>query len=224
MKDVLQLENVHKTYRVGEVDVHALRGVDLKVQEGEFLAILGKSGSGKSTLLNSVGCLDKPSKGRILLEGKDIENLEESDLAQIRGKKIGFIFQNFNLISSLTALENVMLPMIFQRIDENERKIRAIELLNLVDLGDRLDHTPNQLSGGQQQRVAIARALSNNPKIILADEPTGNLDSKTEEVIMKILTKLHRIEKKTIIMITHNNKLARHAQRIINLIDGRILG
>ena len=155
MKTLLQLQNVHKTYRVGEVDVHALRGVDLEVKDGEFLAILGKSGSGKSTLLNSVGCLDKPTKGRILLEGKDIEHLEESDLAQVRGKKIGFIFQNFNLIPSLSALENVMLPMIFQGMEEDERKIRSAELLNLVGLGDRMDHTPGQLSVDGDEYIMI---------------------------------------------------------------------
>ena len=222
MKTVLELQDVHKIYRVGEIDVPALRGVDLTVREGEFLAILGKSGSGKSTLLNSVGCLDKPTKGRILLEGKDIESLKESDLAQIRGKKIGFIFQNFNLIRSLSALENVMLPMVFQRADEDDRRTRATELLNLVGLGHRMNHPPTKLSGGEQQRVAIARSLSNGPKIILADEPTGNLDSKTEEEIISILSGLHEKEGKTIIMITHNQKLAQYAQRVIHLVDGRI--
>jgi len=222
MKTVLELQDVHKIYRVGEIDVPALRGVDLTVREGEFLAILGKSGSGKSTLLNSVGCLDKPTKGRILLEGKDIESLKESDLAQIRGKKIGFIFQNFNLIRSLSALENVMLPMVFQRADEDDRRTRATELLNLVGLGHRMNHPPTKLSGGEQQRVAIARSLSNDPKIILADEPTGNLDSKTEEEIISILSGLHEKEGKTIIMITHNQKLAQYAQRVIHLVDGRI--
>jgi putative ABC transport system ATP-binding protein len=219
---LLTLSDVHKMYRVGEVGVHALRGVDLVVKEGEFIAILGKSGSGKSTLLNSVGCLDVPTKGKIHLGDSNIESLHESDLAQIRGKKIGFIFQNFNLIPSLTALENVMLPMIFQNVPESERKTRAIELLNLVGLGDRMDHTPGQISGGQQQRVAIARALANDPEIILADEPTGNLDSKTEETIMKLLSDLHKKERKTIIMITHNNNLAKYAERVINLIDGKI--
>ena len=204
MKTVLELQDVHKIYRVGEIDVPALRGVDLTVREGEFLAILGKSGSGKSTLLNSVGCLDKPTKGRILLEGKDIESLKESDLAQIRGKKIGFIFQNFNLIRSLSALENVMLPMVFQRAY------------------GQMEMAVGKLSGGEQQRVAIARSLSNDPKIILADEPTGNLDSKTEEEIISILSGLHEKEGKTIIMITHNQKLAQYAQRVIHLVDGRI--
>jgi len=222
MKSLLKLENVHKTYRVGEIDVHALRGIDLRVREGEFLAILGESGSGKSTLLNSIGCLDVPSQGRIHLVNKDIQSLEESDLAQIRGRKIGFVFQNYNLIQSLTALENVMLPMIFQGVEESKRKSRAVELLNLVGLGDRTNHTPGELSGGQQQRVAIARALSNDPDIILADEPTGNLDSNTEQDIIKLLVALHRKRKKTIIMITHNQNLAKYAERIIKLKDGRI--
>tara|TARA_Y100000034_G_C6902291_1_gene417583 strand:+ start:40 stop:717 length:678 start_codon:yes stop_codon:yes gene_type:complete len=221
-KELLKLTDVHKTYHVGEVDVHALRGVDLKVKQGEFLAILGESGSGKSTLLNSVGCLDVPTKGKIHLVDKDIQSLDESNLAQIRGRKIGFVFQNYNLIPTLTALENVMLPMVFQHVEETKRKARAAELLNLVGLGDRMNHTPHQLSGGQQQRVAIARALSNDPEIILADEPTGNLDSETELDIIKLLANLHDKRKKTIIMITHNQKLAKYAERIIKLRDGRI--
>jgi len=222
MKNLLTLDNVHKTYHVGEVDVHALRGVDLKVRQGEFLAILGESGSGKSTLLNSVGCLDIPTKGKIHLVNKDIQSLEESELAQIRGQKIGFVFQNYNLIPSLTALENVTLPMIFQNVEESKRKARATELLNLVGLGHRMDHTPLKMSGGEQQRVAIARALSNDPDIILADEPTGNLDSETELDVINLLVKLHEKRKKTIIMITHNQKLAKYAERIIYLKDGKI--
>ena len=222
MKNLLTLDNVHKTYHVGEVDVHALRGIDLNVRQGEFLAILGESGSGKSTLLSSIGCLDVPTKGKIHLGDKDIQLLDESDLAQIRGQKIGFVFQSYNLIPSLTALENVMLPMIFQQVEESKRKSRATELLNLVGLGHRMDHTPVKLSGGEQQRVAIARALSNDPEIILADEPTGNLDSETELDIINLLVKLHDKRKKTIIMITHNKKLAKYAERIINLKDGKI--
>lgn len=223
MKNLLTLDNVHKTYHVGEVDVHALRGINLKVRQGEFLAILGESGSGKSTLLNSVGCLDVPTKGKIYLANKDIQLLDESELAQIRGRKIGFVFQNYNLIPSLTALENVMLPMIFQNVEEYKRKSRAIELLNLVGLGHRMNHTPLKLSGGEQQRVAIARALANDPEIILADEPTGNLDSETEKDIIRLLVDLHEKRKKTIIMITHNQKLARYAERIIRLKDGKII-
>tara|TARA_Y100000034_G_scaffold133412_1_gene198808 strand:+ start:2094 stop:2768 length:675 start_codon:yes stop_codon:yes gene_type:complete len=222
MRNLLTLENVHKTYHVGEVDVHALRGVDLKVRQGEFLAILGESGSGKSTMLNSIGCLDVPSKGKIHLANKNIQSLDESNLAQIRGRKIGFVFQNYNLIPSLTALENVTLPMIFQNVEESKRKARATELLNLVGLGHRMSHTPMKLSGGEQQRVAIARALSNDPEIILADEPTGNLDSETELDIINLLVKLHEKRKKTIIMITHNRKIAKYAERIINLKDGKI--
>ncbi|MBL7147716.1 MAG: ABC transporter ATP-binding protein [Nanoarchaeota archaeon] len=221
-KILLNLNNVHKVYHVGEVDVHALRGVNLRIREGEFVAILGKSGSGKSTLLNSMGCLDVPTKGTIHLDEFDIEELSESDLAQIRGRKIGFVFQSFNLIPSLTALENVMMPMIFQNVDEEKRIKRAAELLNLVGLKERVHHVPSKLSGGEQQRVAIARALANDPEIILADEPTGNLDSKTEEVIMNLLYGLHKKYKKTIVMITHNTSLARYAERVVRLVDGVI--
>jgi len=221
-KILLNLDNVHKIYHVGEVDVRALNGVNLKIMEGEFVAILGKSGSGKSTLLNQVGCLDVPTKGTIHLDEFDIQELSESDLAQIRGRKIGFIFQNFNLIQSLTALENVMLPMSFQGVDEEKRIKRGTELLNLVGLGDRIHHTPGQLSGGQQQRVAIARALANDPEVILADEPTGNLDTKTEVEIIKLLSDLHKKSKKTVIMITHNQELTKFADRVVKLEDGMI--
>lgn len=221
-KILLNLDNVHKVYHVGEVDVRALNGVNLKIKEGEFVAILGKSGSGKSTLLNQVGCLDIPTKGKIHLDEFDIQELSESDLAQVRGRKIGFIFQNFNLIQSLTALENVMLPMAFQGISEEKRIKRGNELLSLVGLGDRVHHTPGQLSGGQQQRVAIARALANDPEIILADEPTGNLDTKTELEIVKLLSALHKKSKKTVIMITHNPELTKFADRVVKLTDGVI--
>jgi len=204
------------------VDVHALRGVNLNIREGEFVAIVGKSGSGKSTLLNQIGCLDIPSKGKIHLDEFDIQELSESDLAQIRGRKIGFVFQSFNLIPSLTALENVMLPMTFQGVPEEKRIKRAIELLDLVGLKERMDHRPSQLSGGQQQRVAIARALANDPEIILADEPTGNLDSKTEMDIINLLSNLHKKYQKTVIMITHNKSLAKYAGRIVRLEDGVI--
>jgi len=222
MKILLNLDNVQKIYRVGEVDVHALRGVNLNIREGEFVAIVGKSGSGKSTLLNQIGCLDIPSKGKIHLDEFDIQELSESDLAQIRGRKIGFVFQSFNLIPSLTALENVMLPMTFQGVPEEKRIKRAIELLDLVGLKERMDHRPSQLSGGQQQRVAIARALANDPEIILADEPTGNLDSKTEMDIINLLSNLHKKYQKTVIMITHNKSLAKYAGRIVRLEDGVI--
>lgn len=222
-KPIIRLNNVWKTYKMGEVEVHALRGLDLEVKRGEFLAIQGPSGSGKSTAMNLVGCLDIPSKGKIYLESQDISQLGESDLAQIRGRKIGFIFQQFNLINTLSALENVMLPMIFQGIDADERKKRATELLTKVGLGDRVHHKPTELSGGQQQRVAIARSLASDPEVVLADEPTGNLDSKTGINVMQFLKKLHKDEGKTIVMVTHDNHLAKQAQRIEFLKDGEIV-
>lgn len=222
MSILIELKKVEKIYHVGDVEVKALRGVNLKIKKGEFLAILGPSGSGKSTLLNSIGCLDVPTRGTIHLGEFDIEKLGESELAQIRGKKIGFVFQSFNLIPSLTALENVALPMIFQRTQKEERLKKAKEFLNLVGLGDRINHKPNELSGGQMQRVAIARALSNDPEVILADEPTGNLDSNTEKEIMELLAELHKKYKRTVVMITHNTNLARYAQRTVRLKDGII--
>ena len=221
-KTVIELKNVWKVYQMGEVKVEALRGMTLKVRKGEFIAIQGASGSGKSTAMNMIGCLDVPSKGAIYLNGKDISHLSESDLAQIRGKKIGFIFQKFNLINTLSAVENVMLPLMFQGIPEVTRRERAEELLRLVDLGNRMDHKPNELSWGQQQRVAIARALAVNPDIILADEPTGNLDSKSGTTVMGFLQDLHE-KGKTIIMVTHDDKLAQYAERIAVLKDGEII-
>ena len=220
---IIKLENVWKIYKMGEVEVPALRGLNLKIKRGEFVAVQGASGSGKSTALNSIGCLDVPTKGRVYLEDKDISKLPESELAQIRGKKIGFIFQQFNLISTLTALENVTLPMIFQNIPSEERVMKAKELLEMVELGDRINHKPNEMSGGQQQRVAIARSLANDPEVILADEPTGNLDSKTGETVINFLDKLHKEKKTTIIMVTHDANLAKHAQRIEYLKDGVIM-
>jgi putative ABC transport system ATP-binding protein len=225
MKDdvIIALEDVWKIYRMGEVEVPALRGLELSVKKGEFVAIMGPSGSGKSTAMNMIGCLDVPTKGRILLDSKDISKLSESNLAQIRGRKIGFIFQQFNLLNTLTALENVMLPMTFQGYSESRRRKRAKELLELVELGERLGHRPTELSGGQQQRVAIARALANDPEVILADEPTGNLDSSTGQSVMGFLKKLNKEEKKTIVMVTHDPNLAKHAQRREFLRDGRIV-
>ena len=220
---IIKLENVWKIYKMGEVEVPALRGLNLKIKRGEFVAVQGASGSGKSTALNSIGCLDVPTKGRVYLEDKDISKLPESELAQIRGKKIGFIFQQFNLINTLTALENVTLPMIFQNISSEERIKKAKELLEMVELGDRINHKPNELSGGQQQRVAIARSLANDPEVILADEPTGNLDSKTGETVINFLGKLHKDKKTTVIMVTHDANLAKHAQRIEYLKDGVIM-
>lgn len=219
---IIKLENVWKTYQMGEIEVHALRGMNFEVEKGEFVAIMGPSGSGKSTAVNMVGCLDVPSKGDIFLENKNIAHLSESELAQIRGRKIGFIFQQFNLINSLTAKRNVTLPMIFQGASYKKRVARAEKLLKMVGLGERMQHKPSELSGGQQQRVAIARALINDPDVILADEPTGNLDSKTGKMVMDFLCKLHEEEKKTIVMVTHDSKLSRYADRIAHLKDGAI--
>jgi len=221
-KNIIELRNVAKHYEMGENLVKALDGVNIIIEQGDFVAIMGPSGSGKSTGMNLIGSLDLATQGNIYLDGHDIEYLEESELAQIRGKKIGFIFQQFNLIPNLTAKENVMLPMLFQGKEEFEREKKAEELLRLVELGERMDHYPNQLSGGQQQRVAIARSLANDPEVILADEPTGNLDTKTGEMVMKFLNKLND-EGKTIIMVTHNPELAReHAKTIYSIRDGKV--
>ncbi len=220
---IIQLKDVWKVYTMGEVKVPALQGINIAVKPGEFLAIMGTSGSGKSTAMNLVGCLDIPTRGRVYLQNQDISKMTESNLAQIRGKLIGFIFQQFNLIPSLSALGNVMLPMIFQNVPKNERIKKATSLLNLVQLGDRVNHKPNELSGGQQQRVAIARSLANDPEVILADEPTGNLDSTTGQTVMAFLKKLNKKEKKTIVMVTHDATTARHADRVIFLRDGKVV-
>lgn len=219
---VIELKNVEKHYHMGEVIVKAVDGISFKVHKGEFVAIMGPSGSGKSTLMNLVGSLDVPTKGYIYLDGEDISTMEESDLAQVRGKKIGFIFQSFNLIPNLTAKENVMIPMIFQGADVFERSSTADELLNLVELSERKNYYPNELSGGQRQRIAIARALANNPEVILADEPTGNLDTKTGQIVMEFLEKLNH-EGKTIILVTHDPNLAQTYADIIYLLkDGKV--
>jgi len=221
-KDVIVLKDVTKYYQMGETIVKAVDGINIQVERGSFVAIMGPSGSGKSTAMNLVGSLDLATKGKIFLEGLNISELEESDLAQVRGKKIGFIFQSFNLIPNLTALENVMLPMVFQGTDKDDRLGRAAKLLKLVNLGHRLDHYPNQLSGGEQQRVAIARALSNDPEVVLADEPTGNLDSKTGKEVMEFLFDLNK-KGKTIIMVTHDSDLAKkYADVIYWLKDGKV--
>lgn len=222
-KVTIQIKDVWKTYTIGDNKVHALRGMNLEVRKGEFLAIMGPSGSGKSTAMNMIGCLDLPTKGSVYLAGKDISKMAESRLAQIRGKKIGFIFQKFNLINTLTAKENIMLPMMFQNISAEERSKKADLLLKLVDLDERKNHRPTELSGGQQQRVAIARSLANDPEVILADEPTGNLDSKTGENVMHFLEKLHKEKGTTIVMVTHDEDVAKHADRIENLKDGEII-
>lgn len=222
-ESIIKLTNVWKTYKMGETKVHALRGLTLDVKKGEFLALMGPSGSGKSTAMNMIGCLDVPTGGTILLDGKDISKMGESELAQIRGRKIGFIFQKFNLLTSMTAKENVTLPLTFQDIPNYKRQQMAEAALKLVGLGDRMDHTPNELSGGQQQRVAIARALAHTPDVILADEPTGSLDSKTGTNVMDFLKKLHKEKGTTIVMVTHDEHVAHTAERTVYLKDGMIV-
>ncbi len=219
---IIELKSVAKYYTMGETIVKAVDGVSMFIEKGDFVAIMGPSGSGKSTLMNLVGSLDLATKGDIFLDQINIEHLSESDLAQIRGRKIGFIFQSFNLIPNLTAKENIMLPMMFQGTPQEAREERAEELLNLVELGDRMDHYPNQLSGGQQQRVAIARSLANDPDVILADEPTGNLDTKTGEHVMAFLKDLNE-KGKTIIMVTHDpEKAKKHARTVYWVKDGKV--
>lgn len=221
-REIIRLEDVFKIYSMGENNVYALSGINVSVREGEFVAIMGPSGSGKSTSMNLVGSLDTPSKGRILLDEHDISKLHESDLAQIRGRKIGFIFQSFNLIPTLTAKENLVLPMVFQGKSKEEQEEKVKELLELVELTDRANHYPNELSGGQRQRVAIARSLANNPEVILADEPTGNLDSKTGGKVLDFLQKLHK-QGKTIVMVTHDQDLAqKYAEKVYWLRDGKV--
>jgi len=218
---IIELKEVTKEYKMGDVIVRALDGLNIKIKKGEFVAIMGPSGSGKSTIMNMIGCLDLPNKGNIFLNAKNIGHMHESKLASIRGKEIGFIFQQFNLINTLSILENVMLPMVFQNIPLDDRIQKARKLLEMVGLSKRMKHKPNELSGGEQQRVAIARALANDPEIILADEPTGNLDSKTGNEIMEFLKKLNK-QGKTVIVVTHDANLAKYAQRIIHLRDGRV--
>jgi putative ABC transport system ATP-binding protein len=221
-QNIIELKDVTRYYRMGEEIVRALDGINIEIEDDDFVAIMGPSGSGKSTAMNLVGSLDLATHGNIYLDGQDIEHLDESDLAQIRGRRIGFIFQQFNLIPNLTAKENVMLPMLFQNTDEEERERKAEELLKLVELEDRMEHYPNQLSGGQQQRVAIARALANDPEVILADEPTGNLDTRTGELVMDFLEKLNK-KGHTIIMVTHSPELAeKHARTIYSVRDGKV--
>jgi putative ABC transport system ATP-binding protein len=224
MRPVIHLKEIHKVYHTGEVDVHAVRGVSLDIQPGEFVAIMGSSGSGKSTLMNLIGCLDRPTGGNFLLDGIDVSTLNRDELAKIRNDKIGFVFQGFNLLSRTTALENVEMPMLYnhQRISAADQKDRAGKALDLVGLGPRADHKPNQLSGGQQQRVAIARALVNQPSLLLADEPTGNLDSQTSIEIMGVFQKLNA-DGITIVMVTHELDVARYTKRMVILRDGKII-
>jgi putative ABC transport system ATP-binding protein len=219
---IIKLDDVCKIYKMDSVEVPALCDVNLEVKKGDFVAIMGPSGSGKSTGMNLIGSLDTPTKGNIFLDGKNISHLGESNLAQLRGRKVGFIFQQFNLIQNLTAKENIILPMLFQNKSRGEREKRAEELLAMVELSNRKEHFPTQLSGGEQQRVAIARALANDPEVILADEPTGNLDTKTGEIVLGFLKKLNK-QGKTIIMVTHDPELARkHAKMVYWLKDGRL--
>ena len=224
MTAVVQIEDIHKTYDSGDVPVHAVRGVSLEIQRGEFVALMGASGSGKSTLMNLLGCLDRPTKGRYLLDDTDVSGLDRNQLADIRNQKIGFVFQGFNLLARTTALENTELPMLYgqRRAPSHEMRERALRSLEIVGLADRADHFPNQLSGGQQQRVAIARALVNNPEILLADEPTGNLDSKTSVEVMGVFQQLND-RGITIIMVTHELDIARYCKRNLILRDGRLV-
>ena len=224
MNAVIKLADIHKIYRTGEVDVHAVRGVSLDILPGEFVAIMGSSGSGKSTLMNMIGCLDRPTSGTYLLDGLDVSTLDRDARAKIRNDKIGFVFQGFNLLSRTTAVENVEMPMLYnsRRVTSAEQKERAGKSLELVGLASRADHKPNQLSGGQQQRVAIARALVNQPSLLLADEPTGNLDSQTSIEIMGVFQKLNDAGI-TIIMVTHELDVARYTKRMIILRDGKVL-
>ncbi len=221
MEKVIEITEIVKNYQVGSVIVRALRSVSLDIHRNEYVAIMGPSGSGKSTLMNILGCLDTPTKGTYILNGTDVSKMEDDRLAEIRNKEIGFVFQTFNLLPRYTALENVTLPLIYAGIPRHERDEHAVKTLDLVGLGDRMTHKPNELSGGQRQRVAIARALINNPSIILADEPTGNLDSKTSYDIMGLLDKIHE-DGNTVIVVTHEEDIARHAHRIIKLMDGEV--
>jgi len=218
---IIEMKNITKTYIVGLEEVHALRGISLQVRKNEYIAVMGPSGSGKSTLMNIIGCLDTPTTGIYLFNGINVSDMDDNELARIRNKEIGFVFQTFNLIARSNALHNVELPLIYANVPASERKERARLALESVGLGDRIHHKPNELSGGQRQRVAIARALVNNPSIILADEPTGNLDSKTGEEIMQLFEELHQ-KGNTIILVTHEEYIAEHAKRIIRIRDGLI--
>lgn len=218
---LIETKDLWKTYDMGSEKVHALRGVDLRIEKGEYVAIMGPSGSGKSTLMNLIGCLDTPSRGTYSLNNNEVNKLGDNELANIRNREIGFVFQTFNLLPRATALHNVELPLIYNGTASSERSEKAKEAMRKVDLADRMSHKPNELSGGQRQRVAIARALVNNPSIILADEPTGNLDSKTSEDIMKLFDRLHE-QGNTIITVTHEADIAKHAKRVITLFDGQI--
>jgi len=220
---VIRLQDLHKTYKLGDIEVHALRGINLTIRRGEFVAIMGASGSGKSTVMNIIGCLDRPTAGAYLLEGEDVSALSADQWALIRNGKIGFVFQGFNLLQRTTAVENVELPMMYTGLGFKERRRRALEMLGLVGLAERCHHLPNQLSGGQQQRVAIARSLVNHPSLLLADEPTGNLDTKTSREIMELFQNLNMREGITIVLVTHEPDIAEYAKRRIVFRDGLII-
>jgi putative ABC transport system ATP-binding protein len=220
-REIIKIRGIKKFYKVGNQEVKALNGVDIVINKNEYVAIMGPSGSGKSTMMNILGCLDSPTDGLYILNGTDVSKMDDNDLAEVRNKEIGFIFQSFNLLPRYTALDNVSLPLIYSGIGRSERDSRAKETLESVDLSDRMHHKPNELSGGQRQRVAVARALVNNPSIILADEPTGNLDSKTSRDIMNLFSEIHK-KGNTIIVVTHEEDIAKHAKRIIRLRDGII--
>ncbi|MGH7830330.1 MAG: ABC transporter ATP-binding protein [Candidatus Binatia bacterium] len=223
MNGLIRVRDLYKTYRMGDVEVPALRGVDLDIRRGEFIAVMGASGSGKSTFMNILGCLDRPTRGSYFLEEQEVGSLSAEEWAHIRNRKIGFVFQGFNLLARTSALENVELPMMYNGFAGKQRRERALEMLSLVGLEDRRDHTPNQLSGGQQQRVAIARALVNRPSLILADEPTGNLDSETSAEILALFGKLNAEQGITVVLVTHESDIANYAQRRILFKDGRLI-
>ena len=224
-KSLIEVHDITKVYRMGgNIEVHALRGVSLQVEQGEFLSIMGPSGSGKSTLMNVLGCLDQPTSGEYYLDGVNVKRLNDNALAEIRNRKIGFVFQTFNLLPRTTALENVELPLIYRGVGGRERRWRVMEALEMVGLADRIHHRPNELSGGERQRVAIARALAAQPDIILADEPTGNLDSRSGAEIVAIFQRLNRELGITVVFVTHDPEIAAHTRRIVQLLDGRIVG
>ncbi len=218
---LINITNIKRDFILGSETIHVLKGIDLQINKGEYVALMGPSGSGKSTLMNLLGCLDTPTSGNYVLNGKDVSQMHDDDLAEIRNKEIGFVFQTFNLLPRTTALDNVALPMVYAGYSKSDRHVRATEVLKQVNLADRMDHQPNQLSGGQRQRVAIARALVNNPSIILADEPTGNLDSKTSVEIMNLFNDIHK-NGNTVILVTHEEDIAQYAHRVIRLRDGLI--